>query len=70
MHPKNADALHALVELFRERCSAAPHGRTIAIIADEQEYEDQDVPGVHHGHAGRRPRIAAVYEFPTGERLR
>jgi hypothetical protein len=59
MTRKDADDLRALADLFRER------RRTVAIIADN---DDQGPVGVHHRHS-RRPRVAAVYCFPTGERL-
>jgi hypothetical protein len=59
MTRKDADDLRALADLFRQR------RRSLVIIADD---DDQDPVGVHHGHSPR-PRVAAVYCFPTGERL-
>jgi hypothetical protein len=59
MTRKDADDLRALADLFRER------RRMSAIMADN---DDRDPVGVHHGYS-RRPCVAAVYRFPTGERL-
>jgi hypothetical protein len=65
MYPADTDALHALVELFRERRERGRPARaiseTVAIVADQ---ENEDPPGVHDGHS-RSPRIAAVHRFPS-----
>lgn len=55
MRPEDAESLRALADLFRSRRAS----RTIAILDDD----DQDPPGVHHGHS-RRPRSAEIIPFP------
>jgi hypothetical protein len=79
MNRKDADDLRALAELFRERRGHAVSRRggsaTVAIITEDY---DEDDPNVHYGHShspqghghSQRAPCAAIYRFPTGERLR
>jgi hypothetical protein len=60
MTRKDADDLRTLADLFRER------RRTKAIGPDEN---DRQPIGVHH-RRNRQPPFAAIYRFPTDERLR
>jgi hypothetical protein len=54
MKRKDADDLSALAVLFRERRKPVAPG-----LPDD---DDQDPPGVHHGHA-RPPRSAEIVPF-------
>jgi hypothetical protein len=79
MTRKDADDLHPLAELFRERRGHAVSRRggsaTVVNITDDY---DEDDPNVHHGHShspqghghSQRAPCAAIYRFTTGERLR
>lgn len=57
MNRKDADDLRTLADMLRARR---------AVLPDD---DDQDPPGVHHGHA-RPPRSAEIIPFPKGRRSR